>query len=290
MQSLHLMASPVLSLILTLMLAGCASHPKPLHEVRDFAAESARLGAFSELTTRYRNTYQREQAYLSPAADSRERVLDASRRAAADDFLHIQKSVVLYMQTLGKLAGGDQYDFSRQVKDLAASIKAWPDSGLNQRHVTAYADLGRLLGRLASASYQQRAVHDMAGEGGEPVQQLLDAMTVLLRMYDKSNQEEKKIVQGFFDVNIPFADAPKDSLLAALARTQAQDKHTEYSLITRRIRLAEKNLDTIAQGHRQLLDQLGQLSGATAQTALNRAGANIRNSRAALDSAAYQAY
>jgi hypothetical protein len=49
------------------------------------------------------------------------------------------------MQTLGKLAGDGQYDLEDGIKNLGTGIKAWPDSGLEDRHVNAFAGLARLL-------------------------------------------------------------------------------------------------------------------------------------------------
>ena len=66
----------------SLLLAGCATTgPVSLQEVREFADASARLGGYAELARRYRDTYEREQPYLSPPADKLARDNDAKRRA-----------------------------------------------------------------------------------------------------------------------------------------------------------------------------------------------------------------
>ena len=45
------------ALLLTLALVACVN----LKEVREYAGESAKLSAYTELTTRFRDTYYREQ-------------------------------------------------------------------------------------------------------------------------------------------------------------------------------------------------------------------------------------
>ncbi|MDO8436582.1 MAG: hypothetical protein Q7S69_00240 [Nitrosomonadaceae bacterium] len=65
-------------LFLTLALAGCAN----LKEVRDYAGEVTKLSAYTELTTRFRNTYEREQPYLSGEADRLAQENDKKRKAA----------------------------------------------------------------------------------------------------------------------------------------------------------------------------------------------------------------
>jgi hypothetical protein len=225
-------------------------------EVRAFAAESPKLGAYHELTERYRYTYQREQPYLSPEADARELPLDARRQQACDDFVKLQYGLQAYMQTLGKLAGDNRYDFEDQVKNFSSGIKAWPDSGLEDRHVNAFAGLTRLISRSISAPYQEQAVNDILRDGQQPVQDVLDAMRTLLRLYDKSSDNEQKIVIGMLESEIPFLDPKRDRLLLALARSQQQDKQNEYRLIGLRYTLARKNLDAIEQQHRALVAQL----------------------------------
>src|SRR5947209_6097140 len=94
----------VFAMLATLaLLGGCASSTPRMAEVRAFAAQSPKLNTYHELTERYRTTYQREQPFLSSAADVREHLLDARRQAACDDFVKLQYGVQAYIQALGKL-------------------------------------------------------------------------------------------------------------------------------------------------------------------------------------------
>lgn len=247
-----------LFLILGLLaiLTGCASSTPRMADVRAFAAESPKLGAYHELTERYRSTYQREQPFLSPEADAREQQQDASRQQACDDFVKLQYGLQAYMQTLGKLAGDNRYDLEDQVKNVGSGIKAWPDSGLDSRHVNAFAGLTRLIARGITRPLQENAVNDILRDGQQPVQDVLDAMRTLLRLYDKSSDNEQKIVIGMLESEIPFLDPKRDRLLLALARSQQQEKQAEYRLIGLRTTLARKNLDAIEQQHRALVAQI----------------------------------
>ncbi|MGJ7915276.1 hypothetical protein ACI48D_07330 [Massilia sp. LXY-6] len=245
-----------------LLLAGCATTgPASLAEVRQFADASARLGGYAELSKRYRDTYEREQPYLSPAADRIARENDARRKAVYDDFVSIQKSLVLYMQTLSVLAGDGRYDLSPQLDDLGNGLKANAESGLQQRHIVAYTGLTRLLTRVIASGYQNRSVETMVRDGDTDVQVLLDAMIALTRLYAKTNENEKKTILGIFDVEIPFSTKNSDRMLVTLAKVHYLSKSTEYKLIDKRYALALQGLSKVAQGHQKMRENLHQLSG-----------------------------
>jgi hypothetical protein len=245
-------AARLLGIVLLLAaLAGCASNPR-LQAARDFAAEAPHLAGYADLTKHFRDIYQREQPYLSPAADQRERPLDAQRHAAYADFMAIYEVVRLYMQTLGKLADGDSFDLEKPIKSLGSGIKAWPDTGLTDRHVNAYTGLTRLLAHAATEPYQERTVQAMVRDGEAQIQPLLEAMQNLLRYYDKSSDNERDIVLGMLEVEIQFADTPPERLLAALAKAHRQAKVQEYRLIGLRHTLAIKQVAAIAAAHQAL--------------------------------------
>jgi len=240
------------------MLGGCASSTPRMADVRAFAADAPKLNAYHELTERYRSAYERQQPYLAPAADLRERALDASRKQASDDFRRIDDVVQAYLQALGALAGDRRYDLRDPLKVVGTGIKAWPDTGLEDRHVNAFTGLTRLLSRAVTAPMQERAVNDLMRDASAPVQQLLDAMRKLLRLYDRSNDNEQRIVLGMLEMEIPYLDADRDRLLIALAKSHLQEKTAEYRLIGLRHTLARKNLDLIEQRHRALVESLPQ--------------------------------
>ena len=246
----------------SLVLGGCASTGQvSLAEVRQFADASARLGGYAELSRRYRDTYEREQPYLSPAADRIAKENDARRRAVYDDFVSIQKTVVLYMQTLSVLAGDARYDLSDRIDDLGSGLKANAESGLQQSQIAAYTSLSRLLTRVIASGYQNRSVETMVRDGDADVQVLLDAMIALTRLYAKTNDNEKKTVLGIFDVEIPFSTKTSDRMLVTLAKVHYLNKSTEYKLVDKRYDLALQGLTKVAQGHQKLRENIHNLQG-----------------------------
>jgi hypothetical protein len=264
----------------SLLLGGCAApgHAN-LAQVREFADASARVGAYGELARRYRDTYEREQPYLSPAVDRIAKENDAHRRAIYDDFVSIQKSVVLYMQTLSVLAGDARYDLSDRIDDLGNGLKANADSGLQQRQVAAYTGLTRLITRVIASGYQSRSVETMVRDGDADVQVLLDAMMALTRLYAKTNDNEKKTVLGVFDVEIPFSARTSDRMLVTLAKVHYLSKSTEYKLIDKRYDLALQGLSKVAQGHKKLRENLNNLSADEVRKMLAAYGRDLRDIR-----------
>ncbi len=244
----------------SLLLGGCASNNVSLQEVRAFADASAKLGGYTELSTRYRDTYQREQPYLSPAADRQAKENDAKRRAVYDDFVSVQKAVVLYMQTLSMLAGDGRYDLSPQIDELGNGLKGMADSPLEQKHITAYTGLTRLLTRVIASGYQNRSVETMVRDGDEHVRTLLDGMLTLTRLYAKTNENEKKTVLGVFDAEIPFSGKPQDRMLVTMAKVHYVAKANEYKLIDRRFAMAQQGLTKVALGHQKMREHLNDLS------------------------------
>jgi hypothetical protein len=267
----------------SLLLGGCAATGNvSLSEVREFADASAKLGGYAELSRRYRDTYEREQPYLSPAADQIARENDAKRRAVYDDFMALQKTMVLYMQTLSLLAGDARYDLSDRIDDLGNGLKASADSGLQQRHVAAYTGLTRLLTRAIASGYQNRSVETMVRDGDTDVQTLLEAMISLTRLYAKTNENEKKTVLGIFDVEIPFSNRNSERMLVTLAKVHYLNKASEYKLVDKRYELALQGLTKVALGHQKLRENLNNLSRDEVRRMLAGYGRDLRQIRSNL--------
>jgi hypothetical protein len=265
----------------SLLLAGCAttSGNVSLAEVREFADASAKLGGYAELSKRYRDTYDREQPYLSPPADKIARENDAKRRAVYDDFVSVQKAVVLYMQTLSLLAGDARYDLSPRLDDLGNGLKANAESGLQQRHIAAYTGLTRLLTRAIASGYQNRSVETMVRDGDADVQTLLEAMISITRLYAKTNDNEKKTILGIFDVEIPFSTRSSDRMLVTLAKVHYLNKSSEYRLVDKRYELALQGLTKVALGHQKLRENLNNLSRDEVRNMLANYGRDLRTIR-----------
>jgi hypothetical protein len=282
MNTSRLVATALLGL--SLFLGGCATPngPVSLTEVREFADASARLGGYAELSRRYRDTYEREQPYLPAAADKLARDNDAKRRAVYEDFVSVQKAVVLYMQTLSLLAGDTRYDLSERIDDLGNGLKANTESALQQRHIAAYTGLTRLLTRVIASGYQNRGVETMVRDGDADVQVLLEALISLTRLYYKTNENEKKTVLGIFDVELPFNTRSSDRMLVTLAKVHYLNKSSEYKLIDRRYDLALQGLTKVALGHQKLRENLHKLSEADVRRMLGNYARDLRMIREGL--------
>jgi hypothetical protein len=252
---------PLVLLLLAMLLGGCASRQPSLEAVREFADASAKLGAYGELSKRYRDTYAREQPYLSPAADRLARENDAKRKAAHEDFMAAQKALVLYMRTLSVLAGDGRYDLTPQLDDIGNGMKALAGSGVEQRHVAAYTGLTRLLTRVIASGYQGRSVATMVRDGDADVRTLLDGMINLTRLYAKTHQNEKRTVLGVFDVEVPFSGKAQDRMLVTMAKVHYMDKAQEYKILDRRYDVAMQGLTKVALGHQKMREHLDNLSG-----------------------------
>jgi hypothetical protein len=264
----------------SLLLSGCATTGNvSLTEVREFADASVRLGGYAELSRRYRDTYEREQPYLSPPADKLARETDARRREVYDDFVAIQKAVVLYMQTLSVLAGDHTYDLTPRLDDLGYGLKANTESRLEQRHVAAYTGLTRLLTRVIASGYQNRSIETMVRDGDADVQTMLEAMISLTRLYYKTNENEKKTVLGVFDVEIPFSTRSSDRMLVTLAKVHYLNKSTEYKLVDKRYDLALQGLTKVALGHQKMRENLHKLTQVEVRDMIRDYGRDLRKIR-----------
>jgi hypothetical protein len=272
-------AAKILSVLLfTLFLVSCAD----LKGVRDFADESAKLSAYTELTTRFRDTYQREQPYLSGDADRLAQENDKKRKAAYNDLLKIHQKVSLYMQTLAKLAGENTFDLSKKIGSLTDGIKAYPDLGIDDRQVDAVSDISKVIAKWITTAYQERAVRNMVKEGDPHLQTLLDGMAGLVRYYRKTNENEQNTVLGLFEIEVPFVDGPQDRLLATLARAHVQSKTLEYKCAQRKYTEAEKGIKNIATGHRQLLENIDKLSVDEVESMISTFAKEIKTIRESL--------
>lgn len=242
----------VLNLSLAIVLCGCATARPELAQVRALAAGSDALSAFGELSQRHVDSYRHTRPYLSPAEDARERVLDAQRRAAQADVARLAQGVRLYLQALGRLADADTYDVQPELASAGVAIRAWPGSGLDDRHVSAYTMLLQQLSRLGDAASQQAHLAQVLHDGDAPLQALLAALDGLLALYDKSGDNERDMVLGLLEVEIAYADTPQQRLLAVLAKSMQQSKTEEYRLLGLRHTLARRQLAALGREHAHL--------------------------------------
>ena len=256
------------------ILGGCNN----LQEVTDYAKESAKLSEYTELTTRFRDTYQREQPYLTGQQSVLAQRNDVKRKDAYVDLLKINQTVSLYMQTLATVAGEDAFDLSKEIDSLAGGIKTYPDIGINEKHVDAISSVAKVVTKWATSSYQNKAVKVLIQESNSSLQTTLDGMSTLVRYYKKTNDNERKQVLGFFETQLLFTNS-ENQLLTALAKEQAQLKLAEYNNIQHKYQKAEKGIRNVADGHKKLFDNIDSLSKADIKSAMKEFADNIKSIR-----------
>lgn len=254
----------IASLVVVLHLTGCSN----LEPVRDFANASAELSGYTELTNRFNSTYERERLYLSGSLDAKAQANDKKRKAIYNDLLKVHKTATLYMQTLAKLAGEDTYDLSDEISGLSGGIKAHPEFGISTAQVDAVANLSNLISKWTTAGIKEQAVKEMVREGDASFQHLLEGMRNLIRLYEKTNENEKRTLLGFFEVELLYADTPKDKLLATLARVLEDSKRREYEQTKLVFLSAEQGIQKVSEGHSALVKHLDDLSGGDLQATL----------------------
>jgi len=265
----------IVALFVIIVLSACAD----LKGIRNYAAESARFSAYKDLTTRFRDTYYREQPYLFGEADRLAQNNDQKRKAAYKDLIKLHHVVSLYMKTLAVASGDDAFDLSGEIKSLEGGIKAYPDFGIDQTQVDAFFSISRILTEWTISYYQNRAVRTMIIEGDAPLQNVLMGMISLVRLYKKTNANEKKTVQGLLDVQIQYADTSEARLLQVLARAHLQSKRAEYDLAERKYEEAEKGIQNIARGHKILLENIDSLSAEKTGMLIGKIAADIKTVR-----------
>jgi hypothetical protein len=259
-------------LSLTFILISCTN----LKEVRDYASESAKLSAYTELTTRFRDTYEREQPYLYDEADRLAQANDKKRKAAYNDLLQIHKTVSLYMTTLASLAGEDTFDLTKEVDSLANGIKTYPDIGIDEKQVNAISNITKIITKWITSSYQENAVRDMLKESNTDLQTTLNGMLSIVSYYKRTNYNERKDVLGIFEIGLPFTTDPKDRLLAILARVNQQSKIAEYNNAEQKYNDAEKGIKSIIEGHKKLLENVDHLSSDEAKVIISKFAKDIK--------------
>lgn len=246
----------VTTVVFTALLFGCTN----LKEVQDFAGQSARLSAYTELTTRFRDTYYREQPYLSGAAARLAQENDLRRKAAYQDLLTIHQTLGVYMQTLATLAGDKSFDLAPGIDSVASGIKAHPEVGIDKSQVDALSGLAKVAAKWATLSFQRRAVREFIKEGNAPLQTTLIGMEKLIDYYQKTHSNEWQTIRGLLELELSFTDQSEGKLLATLARAHLQAKASEYQLVDKKYLEARKGIHTIAQGHSLLVENLDKLS------------------------------
>ena len=73
------------------------------------------------------------------------------------------------MQTVAIVTGEDTCDCSKEIDSLPAGIKAYPDIGVNIKHVGAITSMTKVITKWATSSYQNKTVSELIRESDSPL-------------------------------------------------------------------------------------------------------------------------
>lgn len=243
-------------LLLILGLTGCAD----LAAVREYARQSAQLDGYTELTHRYRNTYQRERPYLFGEARERAEDLDRRRSEVFADLIRLHTSVTTYMETLGKAAGEDSFSLSAPAGSLLEPLAERPELGMNAELVRQYGELVRRLTGWMTAVHQRHTVQDMIRQGNAPLQAVLSGMERLVVIYEKTHENEQRIILDLLSMELAMADPTEQRLLVALGRAREQELQQAYDQAEAQYPAVREAIQAVAEGHQALYDNLTDLT------------------------------
>jgi hypothetical protein len=265
------------------VLVGCA----PLQDVRKYASESAKLSSYKTLTTRFRDTYEREAPFVGPGTDcnaQRARSQDAWRKSAYPDLIKMHDLMAEYMATLAVLAGDNTFDLSKPIAGLGDSIKKHPHLGIEAAQVDAYIKLGSIVAGLATRGMQQKAIGETVTRADPLVQDLLEGMSVMLDVYHINNSKERGCVVDFLTQESTIAmRSRRTALVGVLGRELAKEKTAEYAANARGIEKASEGIEAMRKGHAELRMNVNSLSSKELAAALKELSNEIRDARKALD-------
>ncbi|OQX03350.1 MAG: hypothetical protein BWK73_39805 [Thiothrix lacustris] len=239
-----------------LVLSGCAD----LGAVRSYADESAKLSSYTDLTKRFRDTYDRENPYLYGTAIVAAKKNDDKRKVVYNDLIKIHKTIFTYMVTLGKLAGSNTFDLSSNIDDLSVKIKEYSDLNIDKKQVDAVANISKVISKWILSSHQEKSVRDMIKDGNADVQTVLNGMLFVLDIYKKTNESEKQSVINTLQREILISNNEGNLLLVVLGNVQLQNKIKEYAEVSSNYDNAYSGIKTIAAGHQKLYDNINDIS------------------------------
>ncbi|MHC2144459.1 hypothetical protein [Pseudomonas sp. 210_17 TE3656] len=266
--------------LITLVLASCSN----LKEVQEFANESAKFASDTTLIDRYKNTFAREAPFLTtPAQRAVASNNDARRQKQLTDMLHLNYGVASYMQTLARLAGDDSFDVSKSLDGLAQSLGKHPELGINEQQVAAYSSLAKTVAKGLATAAQQAAVRDMVTGADSDLQVLLSAMKDVLRYAQATSANEKGMVVGRYETEIPFYQRQNMWLVASLGTEAMTAKRQEYEAVDGEFAAAQQALDRIKAGHARLREDADHLSAKEVRAAIDAMTKEIKAVRKQLD-------
>jgi hypothetical protein len=183
-------AKAFVALFLAVALFGCAN----LEPVRKYS--SAAMATVTDSTTRQTIVRYSTRANTFSRTFGSQSLDVANAKALSEDIEKIQALCSQYLETLGTLAGADFATLTPEISSLAASIKAFPESGITARSVDAYASLATALSNALLSFYQQKKVTELVERGGPHFNELLSTLIRVSETSDEAISEYSRIMIG----------------------------------------------------------------------------------------------
>jgi len=214
------------ALLLLAVLSGCAN----LAAVREFAKTSAATADYRVIVDDYVTTPSRLKAY-SPADQAAKRDAQVKEREAQrEGLMAVQKTLVVYMDTIGKLAADDLPSLDAELKTLKGSLDKIPISDAAEaakfKEATSAAQtiLG-ILGKWALEGYRQTRLVEVIREADQHVQSLTTSLSAMLtgEMANDVDGEETGI-RLHFEKSLIIARAIADKAKALTAQLPKENE------------------------------------------------------------------
>lgn len=209
------------ALLCAAILTACAN----LQAVRDFAANSARLTAYQDVTQRYLSSPDRiarriPSDPLFNADRKRVEEVKALIDHDKDSLLKLHSVVTGYMAALAALAGEDAFNLSGDIDKVTGAISASPALGLNAEHVGAFGAIAQKVTSWLLAAKQAREVRSMVREYGDSMDVLLDGLQLATLAMKVRFEGENGRLQSYEDTRLAPYLAPVGSEAAASSEDQ----------------------------------------------------------------------
>lgn len=292
------------------VLSACAN----LQPVREFAATSSQLTAYTEVTQRYLSSSQRVLAQIPDdvAFDvERSRVKDEQRQIAAakDSLLKLHDTAAGYMGALAQLAGDGAFDLTPQIDKVSGALQAAPSLGLNAEHVSAFASIAAQVVSWAAAAKQNKEVKTMVNAHGAAMDKLLEGMEIVSLAMKTHLDNERGLLNSFeADRRANFIDPAstepalrltaeqlkalnkdqrlsykrRHALLAWAARSYAVVDADETRAVEAAI-VSTEAVRAVRQGHNDMRTNINNLSREDVVQLLKKTTAQLRALRANLN-------
>ncbi len=279
-------------LVLALLtVAGCAN----LGAVRDFAATSAKMTGYKDVTERYITSADRQLEDLPPQErhDGTRKVLLELKDTTAkqkDTLFKLHAATTGYMAALAGLAGKDAYSISGEIGKVSGAIVASEALGINTTHVQAYSNIVQKVADWAMAARQAKDVKRIVQQNGEDMDKLLEAMEFATEGYGRVLKQEATASAGLaedrafvWNEKMPgdtnsFTAERREVLAALLRKTSAAEKAAQADALKAH-KAAASGLREVRQAHRKMVDNIDRLNAKDVQALLRKAASDLKSIR-----------